>query len=394
MLGFVGLGTDAGLWYFKHRTMQGAADSAAFSAATAAAANTAADITAQAQAVAAGYGLSNGVAGVTVTVNRPPTSGNYTTNNSAIEVVIQQPTPLIFSAVLLASGGAIKSRAVAVPGIAGNGCVLALNAGASASTLTTGSATVNLNGCALFDNSSSSSALEIKGSTTLNAYSVGIVGSYTIDNNSTLTTTAGVATGTAPVADPYRNVQVPSYSGCTYSGASPSSDTTYSTGPAPTVFCNGLTVNAGATVTLNPGVYIINGGELQVNGGATLQGTGVTLVLTGSGTDYATVALNGNSTVNLSAPTSGATSGLALFQDRSAPAGAENVFNGGSTQSITGAIYFPSQTVTFTGGSSVGGSGCTQLIASQVDFQGNSTLAANCAGTGVASIMQPTRLVE
>src|SRR5438128_1324829 len=35
LIGFAGLGTELGLWYHKHQTMQSAADSAAVSAATA-----------------------------------------------------------------------------------------------------------------------------------------------------------------------------------------------------------------------------------------------------------------------------------------------------------------------------------------------------------------------
>ena len=42
----------------------------------------------------------------------------------------------------------------------------------------------------------------------------------------------------------------------------------------PGVYCNGISVHAGATLTLNPGIYYLDQGSLSVNGGATLTGVG------------------------------------------------------------------------------------------------------------------------
>src|SRR5262245_38408055 len=84
LIGAVGLGTDYGLWTYAHQTIQSAADSGAISAATAYS-NGILNVTTQANGVVGSYKLFNGdtlvngVSGVTVTVNRPPQSGNYTT---------------------------------------------------------------------------------------------------------------------------------------------------------------------------------------------------------------------------------------------------------------------------------------------------------------------------
>jgi hypothetical protein len=84
-----------------------------------------------------------------------------------------------------------------------------------------------------------------------------------------------------------------------------------------------------------------------------------------------------------------------FYQDRNAPSSGSDVFNGGSTQVLSGAVYFPNQTLTFTGGSSTSTSGCTELLAGSVLFEGNSSLALNCAGTGVKTAgTLPVRLVE
>src|SRR5262249_49747536 len=79
IIGVVGLSADYGLWMQTHRAMQNAADSAAASAAAAYAVGVTGSDT-QAKAVASSYGFVHGTNGVTVTVNRPPTSGSYTTN--------------------------------------------------------------------------------------------------------------------------------------------------------------------------------------------------------------------------------------------------------------------------------------------------------------------------
>jgi hypothetical protein len=162
----------------------------------------------------------------------------------------------------------------------------------------------------------------------------------------------------------------------------------------PGVYCGGLSLSGGANVTLNPGTYIMDGGTFSISGNSTISGAGVTIVLTSSsGSDYATVSIAGGAHVNLSAPTSGNMAGLAFFQDRNAPSGVHNDFNGGETMNIEGAIYMPKQTVNFAGGTNTG-NGCTQIVADEIAFKGNANVEANCTGKGTASMVEPPRLVE
>src|SRR5215475_2248447 len=74
LIGTAGLGTEVAWWLFKHKNMQSAADSGAVSAATAGT-----NLNAEANSVTAAYGYANGVNNVTVTVNQPPSTGNYAT---------------------------------------------------------------------------------------------------------------------------------------------------------------------------------------------------------------------------------------------------------------------------------------------------------------------------
>jgi hypothetical protein len=89
--------------------------------------------------------------------------------------------------------------------------------------------------------------------------------------------------------------------------------------------------------------------------------------------------------VSITAPTTGATSGLAFFQDRNAPQNSGNAasFTGNGTLSVTGAIYFPNNGVTVSGNGGVMSPTCTQIVAFTATFSGNAGFNNNCTGVGV-----------
>jgi hypothetical protein len=154
----------------------------------------------------------------------------------------------------------------------------------------------------------------------------------------------------------------------------------------PGVYCGGISLNAGANVTLNPGIYYLDQGSLSVNGGATLTGIGVTLVFTSSsGHNYAGATINGGAHINLVAPTTGPTAGIVIFGDRNMTAGTTFKLNGGSSEVFGGAIYVPRGNVTFSGGAA-STNGCLQLIADTITFVGNANFAINCVGSGTKAI--------
>jgi len=127
---------------------------------------------------------------------------------------------------------------------------------------------------------------------------------------------------------------------------------------------------------------------------ATLSGSGVTLVFTGSGSNWGTASIGSNAIVNLSAPTSGSTQGIVIYGDRNMPAGTAFSFTGGSTQTFNGAIYLPKAALSYSGGDGTTTS-CTKIIADTVTFTGNSNVQVNCAGLGTAAIGTSTaQLVE
>jgi Flp pilus assembly protein TadG len=391
LVGFAALATEVADWYKTKRTMQGAADSGAYSAATARWSGASTDAyTSEARSVAGNYHYIDGTNGVTVTVNNPPASGNYTADPNAIEVIIARPQPLKLASMFMSTGPTIQARAVATTNPNGSGCVLALDRGDVTDVTDNGNTTLNLNHCNLYINSPSRSALSLVGGATINADSAFISGNYTTTGHASLNTTHGTFTGAAPANDPYADVPIPSYSGCNQNNYSLSGNQsqTFSPGSSGTmVFCNGFRLSGGSSVTLQPGTYIIDGGSFSVSGNSSISGSGVTIILTSSnGSGYATASISGGSIVNLTAPTAGPLAGLAFFQDRNAPQSGTDSFTGGTTQNINGTLYFPNQNVTFNGGTSTGGAICTQLVALTITFNGNAAFNNNCLGKGVRGI--------
>jgi hypothetical protein len=164
-------------------------------------------------------------------------------------------------------------------------------------------------------------------------------------------------------------------------------------GPVPPGnYCNGLTLQGGQVLTGN-GVYYIAGGDLKINAGANVVGSNVTIFMSGT----STVQMNGNATVNISAPTSGTYSGMLMMGDRSCTScsGLNETLNGTATSLMTGAIYFPKTQVRYLG-NFAGVNGCTQVVADTILWNGNTNLSINCTGSGIKNFAsyEAVRFVE
>src|SRR5258706_8811175 len=376
LVGFAGLGTEVGWWLYSHKNMQSAADSAAVSAATAGS-----NLNAEAGTVTALYGFTNGTTHVTVTVNQPPSTGNYTSSPQAVEVIISQPQPRLLSALFGTDPVPIKARAVALPN-AGTGCVLALDPTASSAVKVSGANQLNLINCNLYSDSNASPSLNVSGSATVSANQVGVVGE--ISGASNITATNGIRTGMRPIVDPYANVSPPSEPSCSNTKITVNSNGK-NTSLSPGCYSGSITVNAGATLNLSPGIYYLDGANLSVAGNATITGAGVTLVFTGSGSSWGTASIGSNAIVSLTAPTSGATQGIVMYGDRNMPVGTTFNLTGGGTQNFGGAIYLPKASLNFSGGDGTTTS-CTKIIADTIAFTGSSNLQVNFAAPGTAAI--------
>ncbi len=316
-------------------------------------------------------------------------------------MLISQPQPALISGLFLPTGPTISVRAVALANtsLTGQACVVALNPNNATTVTTSGSTALSFPGCSLYLNSTSSNALTMTGGATINAAVAYFVGGM---SGSGLTTVSGTYTGVDPLVDPYLNAAVPGYSGCdanNYKLAGGASDTKAVGASGVYVFCNGLTLTGNSSLTLGAGTFIIDRGQVSIGGGSTLTATnGTTIILTTSSPSKscATTKIDGGAVVTLTAPSSGALSGIAIYQDRACTdTSASNSLTGGASQNIVGAIYFPGEPLSYSGGSPTGGAQCTQLIAWTIAFTGSSTFQNNCTGTGTRSVsLTGGRLVE
>jgi Flp pilus assembly protein TadG len=385
LAGLGGLATEGGSWYFTSRTMQSAADAAAFTAALAkAASDGTTNYRNEAKWIAANYNFVDG-SGSTVTINSPPLSGSHASDSSAVEVVISQTQTPLLSSLFMSSGPTIKARAVATSAINASGCVLTLDRGNVVDLDNTGNANLTLTNCSVYVNSDDpSGALTMTGNASITASGAYVVGGISTTGNASLNTNNNTHTHSTPINDPYGNVALPTKGGC-----DPAIDGSQSTIHNPTgvykICGGGINLSANSSVTLDPGIYIVSGGSVSLSGNSTLSGTGVTIVLTGSGSNWATVKISGNGNMTITAPTSGQTQGMAFYQDRSTPLNTNNgaSFSGNGSLSVTGAIYLPNNNVTFTGNGGANAPQCTQLVALTATFHGNGNLKNNCSGVGV-----------
>ncbi len=400
LIGMAGLGTEVPYMMYKHRQMQTAADSAALGAAVALTQGYPANIATEADGIAAALGFTNGSSNVTVTVNNPPKSGNYTSNSSAVEVIVSQPQTLKIAGLFGVSVYNLSARAVAIAGSGSSYCILTLDPSNKAQWSWTaglglwGGVTLTMTGCGIAVNASGPGALTLQSGGTLNAPLVSIVGQ--LNNVWSTVNVPSIKENQAPVADPYANVAMPSSTGCDYNGYS-ISWTASQTTLYPGRYCNGLSMSNGANVALSSGIYYIKSGSFGIAGGASVTGTGVTIVLTTAdgGNSYATFSITNGANITLSAPTTGQTAGILFFGDRNAPSSNTNALNGFTTGNLQGAIYLPTQTMQY--GSSAGTfTGCQQLIAWDVnDNITNLPFDGTCTGTGMKPIgASSTLLVE
>ena len=395
LLAFVGLAVDVGYLQFEKRRVQTAADAAAQGAALQLANRASADaVRTEGQYDAAKNGFTDGTNGVTVTINNPPAIGSYTAGNFAAEAIVTQSNPMFFTRLLGISNATVAARGVAQAGNS-TGCIYAMNLTAQDAFLESGGSTRVNAPCGVNVNSSSAKALETSGGSCLGAKSVYVVGSQSGAQWLACPGGAAPTTNQNHFADPLAFLPDPTVPvGCG------NTNYTLSGGTATIVagtYCGGITVSSsGATLHLGAGTYYLKGGGLTVQGGANLiSDGGVTFYNTSApGFSYKYLTVSGGSTTVLTAPTSGDYSGILFFQDRSIVSTNSNVISGTSTTNITGALYFKTTPLEYSGGSA-GAGAWTIMVADKIKFTGGSNLGSDFSNYPNGSpIKQGAKMVE
>ena len=341
LIGMSALSVEIGLAYYKQRQMQAVADAAATGGATAIS-DPAPDPTGEARSIAGRLSFQNGVDGVVVTVNHPPLHGAHIGDTNSVEVIIHQPQTLSMANLVTSwspygTAGphiwTVSASAVATANAAGTACIIALDESACNST-----PAINIwnnaiiqpapcaNRCGLAVNSNCSNALNVENGAQINA-PVFVHGRWVLGVNAKLNCTPKTQ-GANAVPDPYAGVVF-------------SAPPALLSQPGNAHFTNtaghygSVSYPNGATVSFDAGVYYMT--RLTLGNNATVNATGgVTLVITGDNA----ISLGNNSRLNITAPTTGTTQGIAIASIRTAASTTTQVFSNNQILNIKGAMYF------------------------------------------------------
>ncbi|MCB1510586.1 MAG: pilus assembly protein [Hyphomicrobiaceae bacterium] len=173
-----------------------------------------------------------------------------------------------------------------------------------------------------------------------------------------------------PFADPFKDkLPAPASLDCTYNNKQVKSGYEIL---QPGVYCGGLSLKPQAVANLQPGVYVIKGGELEVQAQSMLMGNGVVFYFTGQNTG---IRIRGGGSVVVKAPATGDYAGFIMVQDATSNPGQESEVQGGGRLKIEGIVYTPTWRL------SIGGNGELNqeasyfaLIADSFKMEGNGRL--------------------
>ena len=239
--------------------------------------------------------------------------------------------------------------------------IVVLSPTANGALTVSGTAKVNVPGAIVVD-SSSSTAISGSGTASLTASIIDAVGSYQKASGEAFSPLP--STGAAMLADPLAGLAAPSTSGLTNYGSV--NLTTGSQTIKPGIY-GSIKVSNSASLTMNAGTYIIEGGGFSVSGSANVAGSGVTIYNAGSncpsaGGTYGSINLSSSGTFNLSAPSTGSYAGILIFQSRDNIQTSSINVSGKPGSAITGTIYAASAQLVDGGTTPITGSLIVNLL--------------------------------
>lgn len=231
-------------------------------------------------------------------------------NNLAVRVEGSQPfaTPFrIFEKFI----GINQLTAVAIARPAGVAeqmklCVLALAQTANGSVNLRNGSRLTANGCMLHSNSTNRRAVTIGEGSTLKATTVCARGGI---QNIGSSVEGNLITDCPDMKDPLASKPEPKPDALCRSAPSRINRGTLTLDPG--TYCGGMQISGTAQVKFNPGVYVFRDGPLRVFNDAEIHGEGVTLAFTGMNAYF---RFENNALINLSAPITGDTAGILIWE--------------------------------------------------------------------------------
>ncbi len=368
LLGFCGMAIDVGRIELRTIQLQAAADDGALTAAAERQRQNSSYIAATSTEVSSFLSQAN-LPAATTAVQSFASTGPYTADLSTLQVTVTQQIPLFFMGLVTGN----RTRTLTAKAVAMTPPCVFLNSytGAPSNfyTVYLQSSSLKAN-CPVYANS----GVNVDGFSTLGNYQAKITGPSTRSGEVSGHFNASPLIYNSPVlTDPLAYITAPAFSACTYTGMTYTTSKTISPG----TYCGGITIN-GASVIMNPGLYIITGG-MQMNS-ATLSGSGVTMYFTqGGGSGYGTFKLQTSSVMHVNAPTDatgGGIPGVVIFGDRNWSGGVRDFIFSDSTYQGDGIIYTTNTGINVSGG---GLSGYNYLgIDAGSIYQYASTVSPSC----------------
>src|SRR5262245_1329454 len=321
MLGVVAAAVEYGLIVHRRDQLQNAADIGAITAAR------------ELSLAAGSPGGTAAVARSIVTSTLSTTNAttiDTTVNDTSVEVTLRESVNHHFGAILGSPTSLLEVRAVARSAFS-RLCLLALDPSLRGAIDMNKSAQLTALRCSVYSNSQDKAGIVAADSARMDAETVCSAGGIEGKGNFAKPPT----TDCPQIADPLANRTPPTVGACNYS------KTVILGGAAklqPGVYCDGLKITDGATVTLSAGIYVIQRGKFIVEKGASLEGEDVGFFLTGK---HATLLFDYDTTISLAAPKTGDMAGMLIFDDRSEKSDKHRIYSN-NARKLLGTIYMPS----------------------------------------------------
>ena len=309
--------------------------------------------------------------------------------NRTVYVALTTQRTVPFMSFFTGTPTTITASATAALVDEGEFCMLSLYDGDDPGINANGNADVSL-GCGMAANSVSDNSVTAGGTSAIIASPITSTGGL---NGETENFGSGtiLRPHSAPTQDPYSALPDPTVpSGCNAAlDVGNGEEVTLDDGDCFTSW----NVGNGGILTLNPGTYYINGGDLTLHGAIHSSGSGgVTIIMTGTSTNsdgdliVGNITQNGGGVLDIDAAEAGPYRGVALYRDRRAST-VTTTINGGAELDVHGAIYMPSTDLWF-GGNAQTEAECLQVVARIITFRGGANIDNECPTGGSA---QPFR---
>jgi hypothetical protein len=382
LLSIVALAIDGGTLLNERRHAQATADAAALAGAADLFANywtnSGADPSGSAKksalTTAADNGYNNDGVTSVVTVNIPPTSGDYIGKAGYVEVIVQYNQGRSFSNIFSSGTMPVRARAVALGApIAADVGILVLDPTGKGALGTNGSGTTTVSGTPVVVDSNSPTAAIGAGGGTLVAPEFDITGGFTTTGGASFSGTMNL--GRRPMPDPLSWLPVPNPSTMTVQQTHQTQYTQGTTTLYPGVYTGGISASGSASIILMPGIYYMDGGGFGFSGQGSLTGNGVMIYNAPKNGNTGGISVTGNGSINLSGPTSGIYQGVTFFQDRSSTV-TGTVSGTGAGTNITGTFYFAGALLNVSGSGGVSNLG-SQYISYDLGISGNGGMNIN-----------------